>query len=94
MAELFADDAVLCQVPEALSRRLIDGVLVLAPAMTEPLRVSGPGGAIWSLLAQPSTIAELVEALSTHYGAAVETVRVEIQPVLRALHDGGAVTVT
>ena len=94
VADLFSETALLARVPEALSRRLLDGVLVLAPDMAEPMHISTPGETLWALLSEPITVAELVGVLAEVYGATPETVRADILPVLRELQDAGAVQVT
>jgi hypothetical protein len=90
MAELFADDAVVEQSPEALSRRVLGGLLVLGPGMTEALQISAPGDTIWTLLREPLTVSELIGALSELYDVPADTVRRQIQSTLDTLVDGGA----
>ncbi len=94
VAEAFDDHAEFGRAPDALFRRLLDGVLVLTPTMDEPVRISSPGDAIWAALAQPITAALLVETLAGLYGAPVETVRRDVEPVLAQLHAWGAIVVT
>jgi len=94
MTERFADDVVLQRASSALSRRLLSGVLVLVPGMSESLEISVPGDLIWDLLAEPLTVADLVEALASSYGVSARTVRADIEPVLRALDEAGALSVT
>lgn len=93
MDDRIADDAVLQRAPGTLWRRLLDGVLVQASVMDEPLRISSPGDLMWILLQEPVTMADLVETLSTHYRTPVQTVRTDIEPTLLALHEAGALSV-
>ena len=94
MADRFAGDPVLAQALEALSRKILDGILVLGPGMSEALHISAPGDVIWSLLREPLTVSDLVTNLSESYGVSSETVRAQSQPTLDALLDGGALSVT
>jgi hypothetical protein len=86
------DDTLIGQVRGVLSRRTLDGVLLLAPSMTEVLQLSAPGDAIWELLAEPLTVAEMVVALADHFGVPADMIRAQIQSTLDALLDSGALT--
>src|SRR6266545_3023150 len=79
--------------PAALFRRLLDGVLVLGPAADEPLQISAPGDVVWELLAEPLTQRALTEDLSEIFGAPVNVVRADIEPVLTALIEVHAIRV-
>lgn len=94
MAEPLFDDAVLQQAPGTLVRRLLDGLLVLGPEMSEPLRFSTPGDVLWAMLAECCAMADLVEAWSALFGVSDSTARTDVEPVLAAWLDGGALTVT
>jgi hypothetical protein len=94
MVDRFADDTLIERAPEALSRRTLDGVLVLTPTMSDVLQLSAPGDAIWDLLAEPLTVADLVQALSERFRVPEGAIRSGTRPVLQALFDGGALRVT
>jgi hypothetical protein len=94
MTERFTDDAIVEQSPDALSRRVLGGVLVLGPTMTEAFHISAPGDTIWTLVREPLTVSELIGALSELYGVPTETVRHQIQSTLDTLVGGGAVLLT
>ena len=91
VVERFAADVLVERSSAALWRRLLDGVLVLAPEMPEPLRFSTPGEVLWAMLDQPCTFAELVDAWSVLYEISERTARAVIEPVFVAWCDGGAV---
>lgn len=92
MRDPSAEGGMLVRTSTALSRRLLDGILVLAPGMSLPMRVTTPGDVIWDLLAQPHTIASLVAELCDIYGVPPDTVATAIEPVLSALLEVGALT--
>ncbi|MFT6289452.1 MAG: hypothetical protein ACJAR2_000037 [Ilumatobacter sp.] len=94
MVERFEGGDLLERAPEALSRRVLDGLLVLGPDMSEVLEISAPGDVVWALLREPITVSELVVTLSDLYGVQAQTVRTQVQPTLEALLDGGALWVT
>lgn len=92
MIERLRDDCELQRASSALSRRLLDGVLVLGRDMAEPLRVSASGEVLWALLAERCTVADLVAVWSELYGVVDLVAREEILPVLALWLEGGAVT--
>lgn len=99
MADLFADNAIFAdnvivqRAPEALFRWLLDGVLVLAPGMHEPVRITSPGEVLWSMLAEPCTIGALIETWSALHGTEAQIARADIEPLLRVWNDGAALIV-
>jgi hypothetical protein len=72
---------------------LLDGLLILAPEMSEPLRVSTPGEVLWAMLAEPCTVADLLAVWSEIYDIPVRSARADIESVLDEWYDGGAVVV-
>ena len=94
MAEGLSDDAVLQRAPGALVRQLLDGLLVFGPEMSQPLRFSTPSEVLWAMLAEPCDLADLVEAWAALYGVSYNTARTDLELVLAAWLDGGALTVT
>jgi hypothetical protein len=71
--------------PATLVRRLVNGVLVLGPTGDGPVRISGPGDAVWALLGASRTPSELAADLSEIFDAPVGVVRADLDPVLTAL---------
>lgn len=92
MADNVSDSTVVRRASGALTRRLLGGMLVLAPGMTEPVRVVTPGEVLWDLLRDAPTIADLVDALAEHYGEDASTVRADMVPFLESLRGRGALT--
>lgn len=80
----------LVRAPGALWRRLLDGVLVLAPDQDEPLHITAPGDVVWELLAEPITVDELIEELAELYGTPAGTVSADLEPLLATLRESGA----
>lgn len=74
-----------------LWRGVIGGVLLLVPGCDETVHVSTPGDVVWDLLAEPRTLDQLAEALAAEYGEPVDTVLRDVEPIVRSLHDLGAV---
>jgi hypothetical protein len=92
MAEI--PDFTLQQVSTTLSRRLLDGVLLLPPGEDEALHLTTPGDAVWALLEEPLTLGELAQVLSTAFDVSVETVVADIKPVIAELAEAGAISMT
>ena len=65
--EVMGDEVMVCRADAVLTRRLLDGVIVLAPNASEPVRVSAPGEVLWSLLDEPCAIGDLVSELHHAY---------------------------
>ena len=49
-------------------RASLDAVVVQAPTATDPSVLAGTAAAVWTLLAEPATVEELVDALTEVYG--------------------------
>jgi hypothetical protein len=77
--------------PHALVRHLPDGLLVLGPAAAEPIIVTGPGSALWSLLDEPRTLDDLVVALAAEFATDADTVRHDLARAWVRLLDTRAV---
>lgn len=75
---------------DVLWRRLLDGVLVLAGAASEPVRIASPGDAVWYLLAQPVTVEEMVETIAELFDAPADAVAADVHRVLEVLIEHGA----
>ena len=76
--------------PDALWRRSVDAVLVLPAGADEPVTLTGTGPALWELLAEPCTVAQLAAVLADAYDAPIETVEADIAPVVDELARVGA----
>lgn len=74
-----------------LWRGVIGGVLVLPPGAQESWYITSPGDVIWDLLVDPCTIDQLVDTLSVEFDEPPATVFTDIEPVVRILHEIGAI---
>jgi hypothetical protein len=90
VTEPFTGGTRVVRAPGALWRRVLDGVLVLAPGQDEPLLITPPGDVVWQLLADPITVDELTEELAELYETPAATVRADLEPVLAVLGESGA----
>ncbi len=70
----------------------IDGDLVMMNETTEfYLSLSGSGGRIWELLAQPRSAGQLCEELAREYAVEPGEVRSEVEAFLTRMRELGAV---
>lgn len=74
-----------------LHRRVADGAIVLLLPDGEPELVTGPGGALWDLLATSQSLDELTAELAARYDHDPGIVRVDIARTLNGLLDRGLV---
>lgn len=77
--------------PEALWRRSLDAVIVLAPAHADPIMLTGSGPALWELLVEPGTVAQLATVLARDHAADPAEVEADIAPVIEQLAEAGAI---
>ena len=77
--------------PAVLWRRSLDAVLVLPPAVDDPLTLAGTGAGLWDLLAVPTSTDDLVDALAAQYAVDRRTVEIDIVPVLSELEAIGVI---
>lgn len=89
-----SDALVYQRDPSTLWRDAPGGVLLLVPDGDEPVLLSSPGDVVWQLLAQPSTLDELVAILSRHFSAADDAVRADLETLVTDLCAMGAVVTT
>ena len=71
--------------PDALWRRSLDAVLVLAAGADEPVPLTGTGPAVWELLAEPCTVPQLAAVLSEGFDAEPATVEADLRPMIDEL---------
>lgn len=76
-----------------LHRRLLDGLLLLVPGSSEPLKISSPGEVLWALLEPPMRVGDLVVDLAEIYSAPSATVRSDVESILDELRAIGAIVV-
>ncbi len=77
--------------PEVLWRRSLDAVVLLAPGHAEPVTLAGSGPALWELLVEPGTVAQLATVLARDHDADPDTIEADIVPVIERLADLGAI---
>jgi hypothetical protein len=94
MRDTLGADARLARADGILSRRLLDGIMLLTPDSGEPLRISQPGAVIWQLLDEPRTITDLVATLAKLYGVDAVVIDSDVRPILQILADYGALSIT
>ena len=57
----------------------------------EPVTLAGSGPALWELLVEPGTVAQLATVLARDHAADAATIEADIVPVMQRLVDLGAV---
>lgn len=77
--------------PEVLWRRSLEAVVLLPPGLAEPVTLAGSGPALWELLVEPGTVAQLATVLARDHDADPATIESDIVPVIERLADIGAV---
>jgi hypothetical protein len=71
---------------DALWRNLPDGVLLLSPALEQPIAIIGSTAGVWSLLEHPRTLDGLALELAGRHGIDAAEVRGDVEATLRELH--------
>lgn len=71
--------------------RAIPGYLVVATVDGTPSEVFGPGSEIWTLLAEPISVDDLVAAMAIQYSTSPDVVRADVEQLLAQLQAGGYV---
>jgi hypothetical protein len=66
------------------------GVVVLPEQTDDPVTLAGSGALLWELLAQPRTLPDVAEELAGLYGAPVDVVASDLEPVVERLVSIGA----
>ena len=86
------EDHALRRGDGVLWRQALRGLLLLVPGSDDPLLITPPGDAIWTLLAEPHTRIELVDALAAAFDEDPRRISDDIAPVLETLLAEGAVS--
>ena len=79
--------------PDAGWRATPVGVVLLPAARTDPVTVTGSAAAVWDLLAEPITRAELADRLADRYGVESATVQADLGSLLTRLLELQAIEV-
>lgn len=85
------DDPVWRRGTDVLWRRSLDAVILLPAEADEPVTLPGTGAAVWDLLAEPATLAQLVADLVAIYDGDPSTVAADVTDLLAELESIGAV---
>ena len=93
MTDQISDDTIVCRDPDTLWRHVLDGLLVIAPQMEEPIEISMPGDVVWQLLDEPMAIGDLVHTLAMRFGEATSAIQPDVNDLLHALLAAGAIRV-
>lgn len=81
------------RAPDALWRDSVRGLIVLAGTAEHPVLISGSGSVLWELLAAPSSVSELSQAVSDRWGIPLQSAHHAVTTVLEELTSLGAVSV-
>ena len=79
---------------DVLWRRSLDAVILLHVGADDPLTLPGTGAAVWDLLEEPASLAELVALLAEAYEEDPAVVEHDVTTLLTDLEALGAVTRT
>jgi hypothetical protein len=81
------------QTPGTLTRRDLDGLLLLPPTAEHPLLITGVGPVVWTLLERASTLSELSEDLAELSDRPAKEFGSELSVLLEQLMIAGALCV-
>ena len=85
------DDARYVRSPHVLQRRTLDTFVLLAVEGDEPVVVGGTGADVWTLLAEPRTVEQLVEVLAQHYSGDPDVIAADVRALLETFAAAGVV---
>ena len=75
---------------DALWHETAQRVVVLPPAASDPLLLSGTASWVWHLLASPRTLQHICMALAEEFQIPVDDIRADVKNALDALVASGA----
>lgn len=84
-----AEDGPYRRSPDALERRLTDGVVVLGPAPASPLALAGTARVLWEALEAPRTSEQLVAEMQQRFRGDPERIRQDVTATLDHLRRSG-----
>lgn len=87
---MLTDDTVLCQSPEVRGTDLAD-LVVLSRTKEQYVGLRDVGARVWTLLATPTTVRDLVATLISTYDVSAEQCRGDVLPFLESLVARGLV---
>lgn len=74
---------------EALERSFGGEVLLALPEREDVELLSGTASSVWLLLAAPTSAEDIVKRLARDFAVDLETVKADVEPLLRQLERGG-----
>lgn len=85
------DEVRYVRSPHVLQRRTLDAFVLLAVEGADPLVVTGTGADVWTLVADPRSVAEIVEVLAEHYSGEAAAIASDVQALLDLLVSAGSI---
>jgi hypothetical protein len=87
-----SDDPRYHRAPHTLWRHTLDTVVLLPVGSdAEPFALAATGPELWSLLAEPRSVDEMVEVLAVAHGVDPGTVAADVVPLIEQLRELGAI---
>lgn len=86
-----AQDLIVVRAHRVLWRRVLDGVLVLAPGADKPIHIGTPGELLWDLLVVPTSISDLVGTVVDFFDVEDAQAQVDVQEAIQMLSRSGVV---
>ena len=77
--------------PSSLWRTGEFGIVLLAPGMSDPITIAGPGPQLWEVLRSARTEDEIVAELVADFSTAPDVIRRDVVPILRELASMGLI---
>lgn len=81
----------LIRSPSALWRVGEFGIVLLAPGMSDPITIAGPGPQLWELVADARTEDEIVTELAAAFSTDPRVIRRDIDPIVEELVSMGLI---
>lgn len=85
-----ADNQQWRQAPEALTRRSLEGVLLLAPGVREPFALTGTAAIFWDLFADARTVDDALVELNRMFGVPLDQLHLDFRSTMDVLVEAGA----
>ena len=84
---------VLARSPEPLAAKIDDEIVMLDPKQSTYFGLDAPGAAIWEMLDEPRSLAEVCDRLVDHFEVDDDTCRRDVLPFATELVEAGLVVV-
>jgi hypothetical protein len=89
--EASASETVWRRRDDVSWRRSIDAVVLMPAGADAPAALPGTAAAVWDLLAEPTTLAELVATLAEVYATDPGAITADVEALLARLEGLGAI---